>query len=172
MSVLHAFLAWIEATAISRWIVGDSLWAFPVVLTFHAIGMGFAAGLSAMIDLRVLGVGRGIPLVHLRPFVRVLWIGFWMNAVSGVLLLIGYPTKALTNPVFYVKLCFIAAGMILLPFIARRAFGDSSRGCEPEQTPSHVLRRLAIASLVCWAAAITAGRLLAYTYTYLTSADL
>jgi hypothetical protein len=29
------------------------------------------------------------------------------------------------------------------------------------------LRRLAIASLVCWGGAITAGRLLAYTYTRL-----
>ena len=40
-----------------------------------------------------------------------MWTGFWINAVSGVLLLIAYPTKALTNPLFYVKLVLIAIGL-------------------------------------------------------------
>ena len=40
-----------------------------------------------------------------------MWAGFWVNAVSGVLLLIAYPTKALTNPLFYVKLVLIAIGL-------------------------------------------------------------
>jgi len=90
--------------------------------------------------------------------------------VSGVLLLIGYPTKALTNPVFYLKLTLIAMAMTLLVRISGRAFASSSGGPSgprvPEITPT--LRKLAIASLVCWTGAITAGRLLAYTYTRLT----
>ena len=44
----------------------------------------------------------------MQRFLPVMWFGFWLNAISGVLLLIGYPTKALTNPVFYLKLLFIA----------------------------------------------------------------
>ena len=63
-----------------------------------------AAGLAAVLDLRILGVARGVPLVEFGRFRPVLWGGFWVNAVSGVLLLVGYPTKALTNPVFYLKL--------------------------------------------------------------------
>ena len=161
------FLAWLESTSLSQWIVG-SLWAFPAILTFHAIGMGIAAGLSAMLDLRVLGVARGIPLSELRRFLPVLWIGFWVNAVSGVLLLIGYPTKALTNPVFYLKLALIAGGMWLLVRLARRALGDDA-SLAAETSPA--LRRLAIISLVCWVGAITAGRLLAYTYSHLTATD-
>ena len=93
--------------------------------------------------------------------------GFWLNAASGVLLLIGYPTKALTNPVFYLKLTLIAVGMVLVKRIGahgvRRHAGASEASVERDRR----LRRLAIVSLVCWAGAITAGRLLAYTYTYL-----
>ncbi len=163
------FLAWVESTALSQWVVGSpSMFAFPGILTFHAIGMGFAVGISAALDLRILGVAPNVPLGELRRFMPILWAGFWMNAVSGVLLLIGYPTKALTNPVFYLKLTLIAVAMVLLVRISRRVFATRSGGTSapPEITPS--LRNLAIASLVCWTGAITAGRLLAYTYHRLT----
>src|SRR5690242_15221181 len=161
-------LVWIESTALSQWIVG-SLFAFPVILTLHAIGMGFAAGLGAMIALRILGVARHVPLSELRRFLPVLWAGFWLNAASGVLLLIGYPTKALTNPVFYLKLTLIAIAMVLVKRISGRLIRDADQG---ESTViSTGLRRLAMVSLACWAGAVTAGRLLAYTYTRLTATD-
>ena len=168
---IDPFLAWVESTALSQWVVGSpSMFAFPGILTLHAIGMGFAVGISAALDLRVLGVAPRVPLGEMRRFMPILWGGFWLNAVSGVLLLIGYPTKALTNPVFYLKLILIAAAMALLVRISRRAFASSSGGplgaSTPEITPT--LRNLAIASLVCWTGAITAGRLLAYTYHRLT----
>jgi hypothetical protein len=133
--------------------------------------MGFAAGLSAMVDLRILGIGLGIPLAELRRFLPVLWAGFWLNAASGVLLLIGYPTKALTNPVFYLKLTLIGVAMVLLTRIARTALGGTAAPREANEEGDRRLRRMAFASLVCWAGAITAGRLLAYTYSYLTAAD-
>ena len=168
---INPFLAWVESTTLSQWIVGSpSMLAFPGILVVHAIGMGFAVGVSAALDLRILGVAPGIPLADMRRFLPFLWAGFWLNAVSGVLLLIGYPTKALTNPVFYLKLTLIAMAMTLLVRIRGRAFASSSGGPSgppvPEITPT--LRKLAIASLVCWTGAITAGRLLAYTYTRLT----
>jgi hypothetical protein len=167
-----AFFTWLESTAVSRWVV-ESLWAFPIILTVHAIGMGMAAGLSTMLDLRILGVSRNIPIAELRRFVPILWVGFVLNAISGVLLLLGYPTKALTNPVFYIKLAFIAGGMLLLVAITRRLFGRRTSTPDRIETDSvPLLRQLAIASLVCWAGAIIAGRFLAYTYNYLTSMDL
>jgi hypothetical protein len=167
---IDPFLAWLEGTALSQWIVSSpSLFAFPGILALHAIGMGFAVGICVAVDLRVLGVGSTIPLAEMRRFLPVFWSGFWLNAASGLLLLIGYPTKALTNPVFYLKLSLIAAAMVLLMQIRRRAFDDVGPGSGPRLTASTpALRRLAIASLLCWAGAITAGRLLAYTYTRLT----
>jgi len=77
-----------------------------------------------------------------------------------VLLLVGYPTKALTNPVFYLKLLLIAVAMVLFVRIDRLI--RSGDAAAPATARS--LRRLAITSLVCWGGAITAGRLLAYTY--------
>jgi hypothetical protein len=81
-----------------------------------------------------------------------------------VVLLIAYPTKALTNPLFYLKLTLVAIAIALVKPIGRRVFGNVMPN--PDPTAGRV-KRLAIASLVCWAGVITSGRLLAYTYTRL-----
>ena len=163
---IDPFLIWLESTALSQWVVGsESMFAFPGILALHAIGMGFAVGICLALDLRVLGVAPGVRIAEMRRFVPVVWAAFWLNAVSGVLLLIGYPTKALTNPVFYLKLLLIGVGLWLFRRIGRRVFDDA--GDERAQSP--MVQRLAVFSLVCWVGAITAGRFLAYTYHRLTA---
>jgi hypothetical protein len=166
---IDSFLVWLESTALSQWVVGSPsvAFGFPGILTLHAIGMGFAAGLAAALDLRLLGVARGIPLDEFRRFLPILWAGFWLNAVSGVLLLIGYPTKALTNPVFYVKLGLIGVAMVILTRIDRRV----NSGAPTDGVHARRMRWLAAVSLVCWAGAIFAGRFLAYTYSRLTALE-
>jgi hypothetical protein len=164
---MHPFFVWLEATSLSTWIrESTSVWAFPTILSVHTVGMGFVAGLNAAVALRILGFAPAVPLLELRRFLPVMWIGFWANAVSGVLLLIGYPTKAFTNPVFYLKLTFIALALVVLRSIMGSVFGDPSLDVKPATRKS---RMLAWWSLACWTGAITAGRLLAYTYSHLTS---
>jgi hypothetical protein len=166
---IDPFLIWLESTALSQWVVGStSLLAFPGILSLHAIGMGFAVGICLALDLRVLGVAPGVQIAEMRRFVPVVWVAFWINAISGVLLLIGYPTKALTNPVFYLKLVLIGVGLWLFRRIGRRVFDGTT---EVTGAESPRLRRLAIVSMVCWVGAITAGRFLAYTYSRLTALD-
>jgi hypothetical protein len=151
---------WLESSAFSIWMrESDSLFAFPGILAAHTIGLGLLAGLSGALALRLLGVAKGIPPDAFTRFLPLMWFGLWMNVLSGIALLIGYPTKALTNPVFYLKLGLIAAALVILRAIFRR---------EDARSPSGVTRVLAAALLIGWVATITAGRLLAYTYTRLS----
>jgi len=94
-----------------------------------------------------------------------MWLGFAINATSGVLLLTAYPTIALTNPVFYVKLVLIGFAVWIMTKLNSRVFDDSSLN---EAAMIARGRTLAKWSLFLWIGAITAGRLLAYTYKYLT----
>src|SRR5712692_4396345 len=159
------FLIWLEATDLSEWLCeGVTVWAFPFVISCLTVGMGLVAGISAAIDLRILGCAPRVPLMETQRFLPVMWFGFWLNAVSGVGLLIAYPTKAVTNPVFYLKLGFIALAIVFFRLIQKRVFRDTSLDHAPVPQRG---RRLAAASLACWAGAITAGRLLAYTYRHL-----
>ena len=163
--MLDPFLLWLESTSLSLWIVeSPSMFAFPGILTLHAIGMGFAVGINAALDLRILGVAPGVPLAEMRRFVPMLWFGFWLNAASGVLLLIGYPTKALTNPVFYLKLALVGFAVWAMMVVERRYLGDVS-DVDPQMMAK--ARWLAMGSLLLWCAVIGTGRLLAYTSSYI-----
>ncbi len=105
---LPLFLRTIEETGISTWIrESPSLWAFPLILTAHTFGLVLLVGPSAVIDLRLLGFAPDVPLAPLKRLFKFMWVGFWLNAASGLVLLLGYPTKAVTNPVFYIKLTLI-----------------------------------------------------------------
>jgi hypothetical protein len=146
------------------WIRGESMLGFPTILSAHTVGMGFLAGTSAGIDLRLLGFADRVPLAALAKFYPVMWIALALNFASGVLLLIGYPYKAFTNPVFYVKLALIAVAVYLIVRIRRQVL------LQPEPEAPDVVRlgrSMAMVSLGCWVGVILAGRLLAYTYTWL-----
>ena len=102
-----------------------------------------------------------MPLKPMGRFLPLLWLAFIVNAASGALLLIAYPTKALTNPVFYVKLCLIALAVWLvyrIGAVVLRAPDVDQQGVAAKA------KLLAAASLASWIALITAGRLLAYTH--------
>lgn len=159
---MYPIFNWLEQTRLSLWVREDpSLLAFPGMLILHTVGMAFLVGTNVALNARILGFGRGVPLTSMLPFYRVMWIGFWVNAASGVALLMAYPTKALTNPLFYLKLALIAVGLVQARWIMRHIPQESGTG--DAWMPKGMKMRAAL-SLVCWLTAISAGRLLAYTY--------
>lgn len=153
------FFAAIEQSPLSVW-VREDLWAFPALLVLHAVGMALLAGIGAATALRVLGVAGGARLERFARFQTVMWAGFVLALVSGALLLAGYPAKALTNPVFGLKLAFLAAALGLTAALAARVLP------RPDAPPGWS-RWAAAGVLACWAAVIVSGRLLAYTHSLL-----
>ena len=164
--MIENIFGWIEHTALSEFVRGGSF-AFPLILTAHVLGAGFIAGTGAAVALRLLGIARGVPVSLFQNFYPVLWVALALNVVSGLLLLDAYPYKAFTNPVFYAKLSLIALGV----YLAVRIRDDVLRAPVWEnlgQTAGVKSARLfAAMSLACWASALVAGRLLAYTYKWL-----
>jgi hypothetical protein len=162
---LPLFLRAVEESDFSTWLrESESPFVFYFVLLLHTFGLALLVGANALVDLRLLGFSPNIPLAPLKRFFRIMWIGFGINATTGVLLLISYPTKALTNPVFYAKLTFIGFAIWVLTKLQRQVFAD------PSLTEADMLAKgatLAKWSLVLWIGAITAGRLLAYTFKYI-----
>jgi uncharacterized protein DUF6644 len=143
-----AFADWVQATA------------YPVVITAHSIGLAILVGLLVVIDLRVLGFARGLPLAALRKLMTVVWLGFWANAISGVMLFSIDAKKDFYSPLFRIKLSAIALGLILGTIISSSVLQGNSGAATSSRA-----KVLAICSLTCWASAIVTGRLLAY-FTY------
>jgi len=160
-----AFFVWLEGTAPSIWIrESPTLWGFPFILFLHTLGLALIAGLSSALALTVLYWPGRLQQLRLRGLFQLIWIGLAINGLSGLALLIAYPAKALTNPVFYIKLVAIGIAVgIVLNFERRTVAADNMAG-----QPS---RAAAWSLLGLWGIAILTGRLLAYTHTMLMAAD-
>jgi hypothetical protein len=155
---MTGLLAALEASPFSTWIrESPSIWAYPTILTLHTVGLGVLVGANWMVDLRVLGFARAIPLSVVSRAFPIMWAGFWVNAISGVLLFVADPSKG-TTTVFMWKLALIAAGVALIIVLKRRLYG---RVGGADQAAWGV-RVMAAASLALWIAAIGTGRWMAY----------
>ena len=154
------FFQWLENTGFSTWVrESPSIFAFPVILLFHTVGMALCVGVSAGINLRILGFAPNLPLSPLQRLFPILWLGFWVNAITGTVLVVQDATNKLRNVDFFVKMAFIALALVVLRMIKNRVFKDPQVDSVPLASNVKVL---AILSLVCWIGAITCGRLLAY----------
>jgi hypothetical protein len=154
-----ALLVWLESLPLAIWVhESPSVWAQPTVLTLHTMGMGVLVGASWMLDLRLLGIGRNIPLSSFSWVFRAVMVGLIVNLVTGILLFAGRATLWGTAFPFLVKmLLVVASAATLMPLRSYVLHGDPN-----QREVSGRARLLAIASIVAWSGAITAGRLLAY----------
>src|SRR6185295_19041409 len=78
--------------------------------------------------------------------------GFWVNAITGTMLLTSDVSLKLHNPDFYIKMAFIAISLILLRIMRNDVFGSPEAETGKFSTRS---KMLAWASLFCWLVVIT-----------------
>lgn len=156
---MHDALLWLEATTVATWVrESGSLWAYPTILTAHTLGMSLLVGANTAVDLRLLGVAPLAPLAPMVDVFRILWSGAVISLISGLLLFAADASTKGATTVFVVKLACIAAAVIVARRLHRAVSGVAhGRGDVPSGIRIH-----AVVSLVLWAAAITAGRFMAY----------
>src|SRR5437762_5665529 len=140
-------LVWLESNSLAVWVhESPSVWAQPTVLTLHTMGMAVLVGASWVLDLRLLGISRNIPLSAFRWVFRAVAISLFVNLVTGVLLFGARATSWGTAIPFLIKmLLVIASAATLLPI---RSYVLRS---DPEQLEvSGRVRLLAVASIITW----------------------
>jgi len=158
-------MVWLQSIEGSSWAIwlkeSPSLWGYPTLLFLHTVGLSFTVGPSVAIDLRVLGVGRRLPLAPFDTFFRVIWIAFAVNAASGAVLFFSDATAKLENPAYLVKMTLVCVGAAITFAIRRRVFRSAAVDASVDASGASS-RYLAVASILCWFGAITAGRYIAY----------
>jgi hypothetical protein len=152
-------LVWLESLPLSVWVhESPSVWAQPTVLTLHTMGMAVLVGAAWVLDLRLLGISRNVPLSAFRWVFRAVAISLLVNVVTGVLLFAQRATTLGTAMPFLIKIVLVVASVATLVPIRSRVFQSGA----DEREASGNTRLLAIASILAWTGAITSGRLLAY----------
>ena len=159
--MLAAVLDYLQNLPLANWVRSSpSIFAYTTVLTAHAVGLAIVVGVNTIIGLRLLGVAQGIPLAGLRRLYGLVWIGFSINLVSGLLLFIAEPHAMAAMVAFWAKLMFVAIGMIVAELLQRLYFTDAAS--VQAGLVTRVGRNLAIISLVSWYLALIVGRLTGY----------
>ena len=155
---MASYFEWLQSLPLSRWIAeSDSIWGFPFVLFLHSLGMVLSAGAAFVVALRLLGMGRPLPVSSLRVLFTIFWAGFFLNLVTGAILFAAHATTTGYVPIYYAKLALIVVGMLLSAPIRKFVDGKASDGAIPAR-----IKTLAAGSLVVWIGVITTGRLIAY----------
>ena len=168
---MTSVLIWLEESRLSVLIREEpSLFGFPFILFLHTLGLAMLAGVSVALALWLLRQRKLEQALNVRGLIQTMWLGFGINTLSGLLLLLAYPAKALTNPVFYVKLVLVVLGVYAIARINRELFPRGS--ALPGTTVSTAARGWAFASLFIWTGTIFTGRLLAYTNSVLFGSEL
>lgn len=157
---MMGFFTWLESQGFSLWIrESGSLWAFPMFLFSHTLGMSLVAGGSTIISFALLGLWPKSPIKPLERLYPIMWWGFGINAFTGLALFCADATTRANNWDFWMKLVFVFAGVLVLKRMRRQVFGNPALDNGPVPRDAKIL---AWASLACWFGAICAGRLIAY----------
>lgn len=152
------FLVSLGNTGLAKAIIG-SAWAFPTLEILHYAGIILWIGSVAMLDFRLMGASRRVPL-HDFNMGPGAWIGALLTLVTGVLMFVALPTVYAANPVFWTKvLLLIVATGIAFVFHARH-LTDADQW--EYGAPPAGARIAGGVSLLLWLGVLVAGRFMTY----------
>jgi len=135
-------------------------WYLPLWKTLHIAGMTLLMGVVLAVDLRIFGVGKGLPA---RPLQRLMpWAagGFAVSLMSGVLLVRANPQQYLGAPLnlaFYSKiLCLVLVGLNDVLYFATGLKREVD-GVAAGEAASASAKIVASVSLALWLSVIYLG---------------
>lgn len=151
-------LVWIEGSALAEY-VRVSAYGYPAMITLHSLGLAIMVGLSVVLSLRVLGFFDEIPYPSLHKLLKVAWIGFIVNFLSGSALFAAQATTYVTDVTFLLKMAFVIIGAVFVAILQGMVkAGADTWGAKPPAAP----RIVAVLAIVCWTIGMVTGRLIAY----------
>jgi uncharacterized membrane protein len=131
-------------------------WAF--MMTLHFIGLILIVGTVGLLDIRILGFAKQMPLAPVHKFMPWAMAGLAVNVVTGMLAFIGESTNYVDDAAFWLKmLALMLLGLNVAAFYLTGIFGRVENLGPGEDAPVSA-KLVAVTSIVLWIAVITLGR--------------
>jgi hypothetical protein len=157
---LEQFAAWLHETAPSQW-VRHWPWTWAICETLHFVGLSLLVGIVGLLDLRLMGFMKRIPFQTLRPLLPYGIAGFVINAITGVIFVVGTPEQYLTNIAFWMKMLFlVVSGLNVLYFETTQ--GRRAEVIGPHEAMPTSFKIAGAVSLGSWLLVLYWGRMLPY----------
>lgn len=154
------FSAWLESTALSQTLFGIS-WLWPTAESLHFIGLCLLMGGAGLLDLRLMGLFRGVPLRAVKAFMPWALVGFGVNLATGLLFLLMQPHLYVTSSVWWWKVAFIVLAGANAMFFETR-LSARALALSPDAEMPVAVRAVGALSLFSWFAVLYCGRMLPY----------
>ncbi|CTQ51287.1 DUF6644 family protein [Jannaschia donghaensis] len=161
---METLLNWVIATlngSALNGLVMDNRYVFPMLEMAHFIGLSLLFGALLVVDLRMVGVARRVPMQRVDLFVRFAPIGFAINLVTGLLFLVGDSDRYLVNVAFWAKMGMIALAGLNTAYFVRRIKPQMAAGVDSADLAGGA-RTVAVLSLAFWCSVIVLGRFIPY----------
>jgi hypothetical protein len=154
-------LGTVEALGYAR-AMREWLWLYPGVEIVHITGIAVLVGSIAMFDLRLLGIGRTLPVRALSRFLLPWTLGSLILIVpSGLMMFSAHASDFISNPAFIIKMTLLLAAGVNAAMFRVGAY-QGVAAWDTTTRPPFAARAHAVASLLLWVSLISCGRLIAY----------
>lgn len=151
--------SWLEATGLVAWARG-ARWAYPVANVLHVLGLAMFLGAIGIIDLRMAGLWRRLPLAGLsQALLPVGLLGLLVLIASGTVLFAADGPALATSTPFQLKL--LAIVLAIANAVWFRASWQRRMGAGQRVLPGRA-RLIALLSLMLWVCVAVLGRMIAY----------
>ena len=158
---MQAFADWVASTRLSA-LVNSNQWVWPACETLHFIGLALLIGNVGLMDLRLLGIEKRLPVAAVSRFVRWAVVGFLINLLTGIMFFAGNPYQYITNVAFGWKLAFIALAVVNVVVFYATGLVRQVEALGPGDDAPVSAKIIAATSLVLWIAVMYMGRMLPY----------
>ncbi len=156
--------------------VNSNSWAWPIFEILHFTGMSLLIGTVGLVDARILGIAKGIPIAQLERLLPIGIAGFIINAATGFVFVagnpVGGPMEYLENLSFQIKLVLILLAAINLLVFYVLGIARATDAVTPDGDAPRAAKVIAAASLVIWFSVILFGRMIMYNDTLLYALGL
>ena len=152
----------VRNSALHHFVYNHEPWLWPTCEIIHYLGLSLLLGTVGLFDLRVLGLGKGIPPRAIHRLVPWGVAGYFMNVATGILFFSGHPDQYFYNNAGRLKALFmVIAGINLLLFYGTSAFAEM-KTLAPGATASPRIKLIAGTSLAMWVGVLICGRFLTW----------
>jgi len=156
-TLVHSFLQWLGTTKFSELMVQNRWW-WAFLMDMHFIGLTLLLGTIGLLDLRILGFIKELPIAPLNKLVPWGVAGFLINVITGICAIAGMPLYYGYDLAFWLKMLFISlAGMNLLTFYVTNSFRKCQEVGSGQDAPL-LAKFIAGTSLFLWFGVIVLGR--------------
>lgn len=157
---MESLIVWLDGTWLSSF-VASHWWAWPFAETVHFVGLCLLIGVIGILDLRLLGMARGLSIASVHRLVPWGVAGFVLNVVSGIAFVAADPSRFLPGGYFQVKLVLIVAAGINVLVFYMKVYRQSMEWAPDADVPTDA-KVIAAVSLLLWSTITILGRFMAF----------